>query len=128
MGRQSLDFFQKPKLFSLCSKGLFIDFFKIHFVQFQAAHGCTVRFLSKMEKICILILGKIDNMEFLYKASPMGELLDADEKNGIVKGYGSYFDNKDSDADIIRRGAYQKTIKENGGAMKRDLCSVNDVL
>jgi len=48
-------------------------------------------------------------MEFLYKASPLGELLDADEKNGIVKGYGSYFDNKDSDSDIIRRGAYQKT-------------------
>jgi HK97 family phage prohead protease len=57
-------------------------------------------------------------MEFLYKASPMGELLDADEKNGIVKGYGSYFDNKDSDADIIRRGAYQKTIKENGERVK----------
>lgn len=61
---------------------------------------------------------KIDNMEFLYKASPMGELLDADEQNGIVKGYGSYFDNKDSDADIIRRGAYQKTIKENGERVK----------
>ena len=57
-------------------------------------------------------------MEFLYKASPMGELLDADEKNGIVKGYGSYFDNKDSDSDIIRRGAYQKTIKENGERVK----------
>lgn len=57
-------------------------------------------------------------MEFLYKASPMGELMDADEKNGIVKGYGSYFDNKDSDADIIRRGAYQKTIKENGERVK----------
>lgn len=63
-------------------------------------------------------MGKIDNMEFLYKASPMGELLDADEQNGIVKGYGSYFDNKDSDADIIRRGAYQKTIKENGERVK----------
>jgi HK97 family phage prohead protease len=57
-------------------------------------------------------------MEFLYKASPLGELMDADEKNGIVKGYGSYFDNKDSDADIIRRGAYQKTIKENGERVK----------
>jgi HK97 family phage prohead protease len=63
-------------------------------------------------------LGKIDSMEFLYKASPMGELMDADEKNGIVKGYGSYFDNKDSDSDIIRRGAYQKTIKENGERVK----------
>ena len=63
-------------------------------------------------------MGKIHNMEFLYKASPMGELMDADEKNGIVKGYGSYFDNKDSDSDIIRRGAYQKTIKENGERVK----------
>ena len=63
-------------------------------------------------------MGKIDNMEFLYKASPIGELLDADESKGIVKGYGSYFDNKDSDSDIIRRGAYQKTIKENGSRVK----------
>ena len=41
-----------------------------------------------------------------------------DEKNNIVKGYGSYFDNKDSDQDIIRRGAYQKTIQENGSRVK----------
>ena len=32
----------------------------------------------------------------IYKASPMGELLDADEKAGIIKGYGSYFGNKAS--------------------------------
>lgn len=63
-------------------------------------------------------MGKITSMEFLYKASPVGELLDADEKMGIVKGYGSYFDNKDSDSDIIRKGAYQKTIKENGERVK----------
>jgi len=50
----------------------------------------------------------------LYKASPMGELLDADNKSGIVKGYGSVFGNKDSDGDIITKGAYTKTIKENG--------------
>jgi HK97 family phage prohead protease len=50
----------------------------------------------------------------LYKASPMGELLDADDKSGIVKGYGSVFGNKDSDGDIITKGAYTKTIKENG--------------
>lgn len=57
-------------------------------------------------------------MEFLYKAAPLSELADVDEKNGIVKGYGSYFDNKDSDMDIIRKGAYQKTIKENGERVK----------
>lgn len=57
-------------------------------------------------------------MEFLYKAAPLQELLDADADKGIVKGYGSYFDNKDSDNDIIRKGAYSKTIKENGERVK----------
>jgi len=50
----------------------------------------------------------------IYKASPMGEIDDIDEKMGIVKGYGSYFGNKDSDGDVIAKGAYQKTIQENG--------------
>ena len=54
----------------------------------------------------------------LYKASPVGELLDADEAAGIVKGYGSYFGNKDSDMDVITKGAYTKTIKENGERVK----------
>jgi len=49
----------------------------------------------------------------IYKASPMGEIADIDEKMGIVKGYGSYFGNKDSDGDVITKGAYQKTIQEN---------------
>lgn len=44
----------------------------------------------------------------------MGEIADIDEKMGIVKGYGSYFGNKDSDGDVIAKGAYQKTIQENG--------------
>ena len=58
-------------------------------------------------------------MEFIYKSAPIGEqIIDFDEKNNIVKGYGSYFDNKDSDQDIIRRGAYQKTIQENGSRVK----------
>ena len=58
-------------------------------------------------------------MDFIYKAAPIGDqVIDYDEKNGIVKGYGSYFDNKDSDMDIIRKGAYQKTIKENGERVK----------
>lgn len=57
-------------------------------------------------------------MDFLYKAAPLGELTDYDEKNSLVKGYGSYFDNMDSDSDIIRQGAYRKTIVENGNRVK----------
>jgi HK97 family phage prohead protease len=41
-----------------------------------------------------------------------------DEKKGIVKGYASYFDNKDSDNDVIKAGAYKKTIEENGDRVK----------
>ena len=58
-------------------------------------------------------------MEFIYKAAPLGDVVyDIDEKNSLVKGYGSFFDNKDSDQDIIRKGAYQKTIQENGSRVK----------
>jgi HK97 family phage prohead protease len=57
-------------------------------------------------------------MNFLYKAAPLGELSDYDEKNSLVKGYGSYFGNKDADNDVIAKGAYQKTIKENGERVK----------
>lgn len=56
--------------------------------------------------------------EFLYKSAPLGELKDADEKSGIVKGYGSVFGNVDSDGDIINKGAYSKTIQENGTRVK----------
>ena len=54
----------------------------------------------------------------IYKSSPIGELIDADEKSGIVKGYGSVFNNVDSDGDIITPGAYTKTIMENGSRVK----------
>ena len=54
----------------------------------------------------------------IYKQAPVGELLDADEYAGIIKGYGSYFGNKDSDGDIITKGAYKKTIQENGERVK----------
>jgi len=57
-------------------------------------------------------------MSMIFKASPMGEIADIDEKMGIVKGYGSYFGNKDSDNDVIAKGAYQKTIKENGDRVR----------
>tara|TARA_A100001391_G_scaffold108416_3_gene72840 strand:+ start:892 stop:1572 length:681 start_codon:yes stop_codon:yes gene_type:complete len=58
-------------------------------------------------------------MDFIYKTAPLGEIIsDIDEDKNIVKGYGSYFDNVDSDKDIIRKGAYQKTIEENGHRVK----------
>jgi len=39
---------------------------------------------------------------------------DIDSKQGIVSGYFSAFGNRDSDGDIIMKGAYSKTIKERG--------------
>lgn len=48
----------------------------------------------------------------------MGELVDADEKSGIVKGYASVFNNVDSDNDIIRPGAYRKTLAESAKRVK----------
>jgi len=54
----------------------------------------------------------------IYKTSPIGELKDIDEKSGIVKGYGSVFNNIDSDGDMIAKGAYKKTILENGERVK----------
>lgn len=59
----------------------------------------------------------MDN-NIIYKSSPIGELQDIDDKTGIVKGYGSIFDNIDSDGDIITKGAYTKTISENGKRIK----------
>ena len=57
-------------------------------------------------------------MNMIYKTSPIGEIKDIDEKSGTVKGYGSVFGNVDSDGDIITKGAYTKTIKENGERVK----------
>jgi len=53
--------------------------------------------------------------KILYK---QGGLSDIDENLGIVKGYGSYFGNKDSDNDIIEKGSYRRTIKNNGSRVK----------
>ena len=36
-----------------------------------------------------------------------------DDEKGIIKGYASMFNNKDSDGDIITKGAYSKTLQEN---------------
>lgn len=41
-----------------------------------------------------------------------------DENEGIVEGYGSIFGNIDSDGDIITRGAYTKTLAENGSRVR----------
>jgi HK97 family phage prohead protease len=48
----------------------------------------------------------------LYKNLQQG-IADVDVKKGIVTGYFSSFDNMDSDGDVIRKGAFSKTIKEN---------------
>lgn len=44
---------------------------------------------------------------------------DVDVKQGIVTGYFSAFGNVDSDGDIIQKGAYSKTIQENGPQSKQ---------
>ena len=44
---------------------------------------------------------------------------DVDTKQGIVMGYLSAFGNVDSDGDIIQKGAYSKTIQENGPQSKK---------
>lgn len=50
-----------------------------------------------------------------YKAfNGKAEITDADRKLGIVTGYFSHFNNVDGDGDIIRPGAFKKSIKENG--------------
>jgi len=46
------------------------------------------------------------------------ELKDSDTTKGIVSFYFSAFDNKDSDGDIMRKGAFTKSIKENLSRIK----------
>ena len=47
-----------------------------------------------------------------YKGVNAGpdSIKDIDEKSGIVTGYFSIFGNKDSDSDVITKGAYKKTL------------------
>lgn len=58
---------------------------------------------------------------YQYKDFQLPEISfkDIDGKKGIVTGYFANFDNVDSDGDIIRRGAFTKTVKENGPGSKR---------
>lgn len=52
---------------------------------------------------------------FGYKSSlSSASIKDIDGKKGIVTGYFAAFNNVDSDRDIIRPGAFQKSINENG--------------
>ena len=67
----------------------------------------------------VLIFIKINftvmNEIYSYKnASLPVSFKDADIKAGIVTGYFSKFDNVDSDGDVIRKGAFIKTISEQG--------------
>lgn len=49
----------------------------------------------------------------------LAEITDTDIKQGIVTGYFSKFNNVDGDGDIIRRGAFTKTIAEQGPGSKQ---------
>ena len=51
-------------------------------------------------------------MELKYKDTA-AQFKDIDQKSGIVSGYLSVFGNKDSDGDIITKGAFAKTLSEN---------------
>lgn len=60
-------------------------------------------------------LEQIDNkditMIYAYKSID-NSIKDVDRKQGIVTGYFSAFDNVDSDNDIIRRGAFKRSLEE----------------
>jgi HK97 family phage prohead protease len=52
---------------------------------------------------------------YTYKDTTLAaSFKDADMKKGIVTGYFSRFGNVDSDGDIIKAGAFAKTVKEQG--------------
>lgn len=55
------------------------------------------------------------NDVYLYKSEVKPPAFkDADAKKGIVTGYFANFNTTDSDQDVIRKGAFVKTINENG--------------
>lgn len=58
------------------------------------------------------------NKEPLYKGFDIS-FKDVDTKQGIVTGYFAAFDSKDSDGDVIERGAFQKTVNERGPEGKK---------
>lgn len=60
---------------------------------------------------------------YTYKNSDIGSLpigfKDVDGKKGIVTGYFAAFDNVDSDGEIIRKGAFLKSISDTGPASSK---------
>lgn len=66
--------------------------------------------IKSLEKVGI----KVKNMSGFKsgEGSPILQLKDFDSKKGVVSFYFSAFGNKDSDGDIIQKGAFTKTIKE----------------
>lgn len=52
--------------------------------------------------------------QIFYKQTGAGAIIDVDPKKRYIKAYGSMFDNIDSDGEYIKRGAWDKTIAENG--------------
>jgi HK97 family phage prohead protease len=57
---------------------------------------------------------------YQYKTDSISATIkDVDGKQGIVSGYFNSFNNVDSDGDIIRPGAFTKTIAENGPGSAR---------
>lgn len=59
-----------------------------------------------------------------YK-SILSTVTDVDTKNGIVTGIWSSFDNLDFDDDIIRKGAFAKTIAERGPSGTNEIFFLN---
>jgi HK97 family phage prohead protease len=57
-------------------------------------------------------------MELYYTKGHSEGIKDVDVSKGIVTGYFSAFGNKDSDGDIIQKGAYTKSINENFDRIK----------
>jgi HK97 family phage prohead protease len=57
-------------------------------------------------------------MELYYTKGFAEGIKDVDVSKGIVTGYFSAFGNKDSDGDIIQKGAYTKSINENFDRIK----------
>ena len=53
-------------------------------------------------------------MEKLIHKTSKFTVKDSDDDSRIVKGYASVFNNLDSDMDVIKKGAFTKTIKEWG--------------
>lgn len=55
-------------------------------------------------------------MPSLIKFAVPGSLKDVDRTQGLITAYAASFDNLDADGDVIRPGAFAKTIRERGPA------------